>query len=569
MTTFRVLLLVMGLLVALTVPAGAIDLGGALEAALAERSDFMSRNITFHDNDRHRVGGVEGQELTGGGSDIEFATVEVDGAPMRLALAGTIDLGGPNGGLQIYDLADETDPQLIAVWDCRVSQGDIQVFTREVDEALRTYVAYGADYSVNKDSTCVTDAAAMGLEMGNSQGAYFADITDPYNPVTVGYVNISTGSHNTTVHPSGNYLYNSANGIGASIGQLDYVDISDLANPVKLGRLNLETGIENHDITFSADGTRAYVAAINQSLILDTTDPAAPTILSRIVNASATIHHQADPVTLTHPVLGERTYLVITDEFGGAAGNAVCPGGGLIIYDITGDLEATPVMVGAWFAPQAEVSQGEGRGSLGILPACTSHVLRFHPDAGIMTIGWYSAGVRVVDISNLIGASVGVVPGLGDTGSLGDHPALDGLDLTVATGEVHGLPRARTGRARPPRCGSCSACCAPTRGRVRSCSAVTRGATRTDLHRRLAYVPGDVTLWPKLSGGEVIDLLGRLRGGWIDPRRDDLIERFDLDPTKKGAPTPRATGRRSRWLPRWPPTWSCCSSTSRPPGWTR
>jgi ABC-2 type transport system ATP-binding protein len=53
------------------------------------------------------------------------------------------------------------------------------------------------------------------------------------------------------------------------------------------------------------------------------------------------------------------------------------------------------------------------------------------------------------------------------------------------------------------------------------------------LHRRLAYVPGEVTLWPKLSGGEVIDLLGRLRGD-LDPlRRDQLVDRFELDPTKK------------------------------------
>lgn len=54
-----------------------------------------------------------------------------------------------------------------------------------------------------------------------------------------------------------------------------------------------------------------------------------------------------------------------------------------------------------------------------------------------------------------------------------------------------------------------------------------------ELHRRLAYVPGDVTLWPKLSGGEVIDLFGRLRGDYSRPRRDELIERFQLDPTKK------------------------------------
>jgi ABC-2 type transport system ATP-binding protein len=53
------------------------------------------------------------------------------------------------------------------------------------------------------------------------------------------------------------------------------------------------------------------------------------------------------------------------------------------------------------------------------------------------------------------------------------------------------------------------------------------------LHRRLAYVPGDVALWPKLSGGEVIDLLGRIHGGLDELRRDELIERFELDPRKK------------------------------------
>ena len=59
-------------------------------------------------------------------------------------------------------------------------------------------------------------------------------------------------------------------------------------------------------------------------------------------------------------------------------------------------------------------------------------------------------------------------------------------------------------------------------------------ADAVELHRRLAYVPGDVNLWPKLTGGEVIDLLGRLRGGLDPQRRDELLERFELDPTKKG-----------------------------------
>lgn len=53
------------------------------------------------------------------------------------------------------------------------------------------------------------------------------------------------------------------------------------------------------------------------------------------------------------------------------------------------------------------------------------------------------------------------------------------------------------------------------------------------IHRRLAYVPGEVNLWPNLTGGEVIDLLGRLRGGFKDEKREELLKRFKLDPTRK------------------------------------
>ena len=115
--------------------------------------------------------------------------------------------------------------------------------------------------------------------------------------------------------------------------------------------------------------------------------------------------------------------------------------------------------------------------------------------------------------------------------TFGATRALDGLNLSVRTGEVHGflgpngsgksttirillgLMRADSGRAR-----------------------VLGGNPWTDavaLHRRIAYVPGDVSLWPNLSGGEVIDLLGRLRGGLDTARRDQLLAQFELDPRKK------------------------------------
>ena len=116
--------------------------------------------------------------------------------------------------------------------------------------------------------------------------------------------------------------------------------------------------------------------------------------------------------------------------------------------------------------------------------------------------------------------------------SFGSTVALDGLDLEVQTGQVHGfLGPNGAGKTTTIRI---------LLGLVRAdAGSVTLlgGDPWSDvetLHRRLAYVPGDVTLWPSLTGGEVIDLLGRLRGSTDTARRNALIERFELDPTKKG-----------------------------------
>ncbi len=110
--------------------------------------------------------------------------------------------------------------------------------------------------------------------------------------------------------------------------------------------------------------------------------------------------------------------------------------------------------------------------------------------------------------------------------------ALDGLDLDVSAGEVHGF-------------------LGPNGAGKSTTVRVLLGLLRADagqvvmfdgdpwrdaveLHRRLAYVPGDVELWPNLTGGEAIDLFARLRGRLDRQHRDELCERFDLDPTKKG-----------------------------------
>jgi len=115
--------------------------------------------------------------------------------------------------------------------------------------------------------------------------------------------------------------------------------------------------------------------------------------------------------------------------------------------------------------------------------------------------------------------------------TFGSTRALDGLDLTVEKGEVHGF-------------------LGPNGAGKTTTLRVLLGSVRADsgsatvlgldpwrdipaLHAKLAYVPGDVALWPNLTGGEVIDLLGRLQGGHDVKRRGELLEMFELDPTKK------------------------------------
>ncbi|KIR64640.1 MULTISPECIES: ABC transporter ATP-binding protein [Micromonospora] len=116
--------------------------------------------------------------------------------------------------------------------------------------------------------------------------------------------------------------------------------------------------------------------------------------------------------------------------------------------------------------------------------------------------------------------------------TFGRTRALDGLDLTVRAGEVHGFLG--------PNGAGKSTAIRVLLGLLRADAGAVRllgGDPWRDavaLHRRLAYVPGDVTLWPNLTGGEVIDLLGRMRGGLDRARRDELLAAFELDPRKKG-----------------------------------
>lgn len=120
----------------------------------------------------------------------------------------------------------------------------------------------------------------------------------------------------------------------------------------------------------------------------------------------------------------------------------------------------------------------------------------------------------------------------GLTKSFGRFTALNGLDLQVGAGEVHGF-LGPNGAGKSTTMRVLLGLLKADAGRVKLLGG-DPWRDATSLHRRLAYVPGDVALWPGMTGGEAIDLLGSLRGGLDRERRERLIERFELEPTKRG-----------------------------------
>lgn len=335
------------------------------------------------------------------GTDVEFARIR----GKEYAFAGSY-----RNGLHIIDISKPERPKIVAVHDCGMAQGDVQVFEHPDGRWLVAYAADDYASHTFPESDCFVD---LGITE-TTYGTFLIDVSNPRKPETVSLVEIPAGSHNQTVHPSGLYLYNSnsdlittvpskqANGSGPGI---EVFDISTPEEPQFVTMLDLPIvpglGTESHDITFNAEGTRAYSAAISQTVIIDTTDPESPEIVSTIIDPSINVSHQSDPFRLTDPDSGEeREFLIVEDEFAGAAGGPVCPSGGVHIYDITGDLENSPQKVGYW-------NIDELRTTTSPLGTCTAHVFQIHEEEAIMTIAFYNGGVRVVDLSNLAGIALG------------------------------------------------------------------------------------------------------------------------------------------------------------------
>ncbi|HVE73495.1 MAG TPA: hypothetical protein VNA30_00160 [Mycobacteriales bacterium] len=316
-----------------------------------------------------------------GGTDLEFVTIK----GRDYAVAPSEVVTGGKGMLRMIDITNPVKPKLVGALPCHVSQNDVQVHG--------TTVFMGVDYD-EKNDKCFEDARAK-----PATGVIAVDISNPARPRGVGFVPIPLGAHNTTLHPSGKFLYvsdselvpaNSSDPTGR-LGRINVIDVSNLKQMKEIYTLPLPTGLSSHDITFNKAGTRAYSAAITQTLILDTTNAAKPTIKTTIVDPAVNISHGADPAP-------DEKHLYVTDEQAGAAGNGVCNVGGVHIYDITNEL--APVKTGYYtFNPTNSATATTNSRNL----TCTAHVLDFGPTGKTFSNAGYAAGVRIVDITSRIG----------------------------------------------------------------------------------------------------------------------------------------------------------------------
>jgi hypothetical protein len=365
------------------------------EGGLSKNMEFV-KNLRYPELPAGRFDPVLGSRPQAG-SDIEFGRI----GGKDYAFAGTL-----RNGMQIFDITDPTVTSQVAIYDCKISQGDVQVFAQG-ERVLATYTADGSFGAGGVASTCGQDLIAQGVPLTTrSAGTVMVDVTDPAAPTTLGFAPVELGSHNMTVHPGGRYLYNSNSDLLTStFPSIDIFDIIDptaprLVQSFPIPFVPLSLGSESHDITFNEDGTRAYSAALSQTLVLDTTDPEKPSIISQILDPSVQLSHGADPITLKKKDGTDRTLLLISDEQAGAAAGTNCPGGGVHIYDITGALEKAPKKLGIWFIGETKPSTA----------TCTAHVFRMHGPQGLFTIAWYDQGVRVVDVAGLADLRTPTVP---------------------------------------------------------------------------------------------------------------------------------------------------------------
>lgn len=326
----------------------------------------------------------------GGGTDLEFFSrtlttyMQADGTmvtPTEPVERHFSFAANQSSGAKIIDITNPEQPFIAAaIENCTIGQGDTQV---TADGMVGAIAKQGS-------GTCRT---VTGQTLSN--GSAIVDLSNVYEPKVVGRATETLGSHNNTIHPSGKYLYISTSTTTPTNNSTDtripIFDISNPAAPTKVKDLMIP-GNGPHDIRFSTDGNRAYLAGISTFRILNTEDPKNPTIISTIVPPGGSIGHD----TL---ITRDKRFLFLGDEANGGS-TYPCPGGAIYVYDLTD--ERAPILLGVAEAGGGPVfarniEEVPGPQTTG---GCTSHVMDLNPNGKSLSIGWYRLGTRTFDFSS-------------------------------------------------------------------------------------------------------------------------------------------------------------------------
>ena len=352
-------------------------------------------------------------DVEGKGTDLEFFTSDVPkrnyetgqlldasgnplpaGAPPVMVTRDFSIMGSYGGGAWVFDITDPEGVQFVTNIACNQTQNDVQI----KQFGSRWVLALTRD-GANKP--CV--AKSFGESAGGGLAVF--DVTDPYAFKPMYSLRVASGAHNFTFHPTKPFGYISPGDITGLSGTgyrsvIPIVDFTDVDNPTIASTLSLTEG-SPHDITFSADGLRAFVANENHYRIYNTADPKAPVLVSVTPN-NGTYAHGFDPTPDRKIAIGTNESLALGGFLVG--GTTVCPGEGLTFYSVDGTQEAAPQPLGHFLASV----QGRGPDNR----ACTGHVGKVSNDT--VVAGWYIGGVRVVDFSNPTlpaEAGIAVMPG--------------------------------------------------------------------------------------------------------------------------------------------------------------
>ncbi len=313
-------------------------------------------------------------------------------------------LGGRTSGpLHIVDIQDPTSPKLIAeVADVPVRDADMIAFPPTEEDP---------------DGRLVLITTAGGRNM------FATDVTNPETAALIGEFETEHGNHNIAVVPGTPIVYNS----GGS-GMIDIVDWSTPEEPVQLG--TFENGNGCHDISFfvSEEKQRAYCAGYAQSEIWDIADPTAPVMIKEIPYPRGP-HGSAMPLSFSHLAIvnHDASVLIVGDETGGGAINGCDfytgmggdlnsgPYGNLWFYDLAD--ETNPVLKGH-VSPNAFDADG----------SCTAHFGKTVEDTNHVVMGFYNAGVLLVDFTDLDAPKI--VDRLDQGGSIWDAMVYQGYVFT-------------------------------------------------------------------------------------------------------------------------------------------